>query len=143
LAYPIPDDAIRDHLVPTIFSNDQPILTTRYLRFLRCVFRQINDELEQCKELLRQANIQTAEDLARWWSKHLEGRRKELYQAMIDGSREAISVRTCEDGTSNDIHRIGRSFLTFKMNSPTPLSMILNLRRRKQQKRHWQNLSKS
>ncbi len=38
------------------------------------------------------------EDLAKWWSSHLEGLRTELYKAVIDGAGGAIQVRIREDG---------------------------------------------
>ncbi len=62
------------------------------------MFAQINGELEKCREELSKKTIRTAEDLAKWWSSHLEGLRTELYKAAIDGAGEAIQVRICEDG---------------------------------------------
>ena len=38
-----------------------------------------------------------AEDLAKWWSSHLEGACRELYKAAIDGANNAIQVRIHED----------------------------------------------
>jgi hypothetical protein len=42
---------------------------------------------------LRGEQISTAEDLAKWWSGHLEGVRTGLYEEVIDGANEDIKVR--------------------------------------------------
>ena len=57
------------------------------------MFTQVNGELEKCREELNEKQIRTAEDLAKWWSGHLEGLRTELYKAAIDGAGGAIQVR--------------------------------------------------
>ena len=77
--------------------NDQHTLKTNYLKFLGSVFTQVNGELEKCREELSKKKIKTAEDLAKWWSSHLEGVRTELYQAAIDGAGKAIEVRIHEN----------------------------------------------
>jgi malate synthase len=98
LAYPFPDDAVRDYLVTTSLADDEHVLKTNYLKFLGSVFTQINGELEKSRKELNEKKIETAEDLAKWWSNHLEGRRTKLYKAAIDGAGEAIQVRIREDG---------------------------------------------
>lgn len=90
LAFPVPDDAVRDYLVATSLSDDQNILQTNYLNFLAGVFTQVNNELEKCREELSVKQIRTSEGLAKWWSSHLEGVRTGLYKAAIDGAKEAI-----------------------------------------------------
>jgi len=97
LAFPIPDDAVRNYLVTTSVSDDQHMLKTNYLKFLGSVFTQINGELEKSQQELNKKKIRTAEDLAKWWSNHLEGVRTELYKAAIDGAAEANQVRICVD----------------------------------------------
>ena len=103
LAFPIPDDAVRDYLVTTSVSDDQHILKTNYLKVLAGVFTQVNGELEKCLEELRERQIRTAEDLARWWSSHLEGIRTGLYKEAIDSANKAIQVRIRKDG--KEYHR--------------------------------------
>jgi hypothetical protein len=97
LAFPIPDGAVRDYLVTTSVSDDQHILKTNYLKFLASVFTQVNAELEKCRTEWREKSIRTAEDLAKWWSGHLEGVRAELYKAAIVGANKPIQVRIRED----------------------------------------------
>jgi hypothetical protein len=94
LAFPIPDDAVRDYLVKPL-SDDQHGLKARYLKFFCSLFTQVTGELETCQENLKQ--ITRADDLAKWWSSHLEVRRTELYKAAIEGAAGAIQVCTCED----------------------------------------------
>ena len=110
MAFPIPDDAVRDYLVKTSLSDDQHVLKTNYLKLLGSVFTQVNDELERCREELEK-QIPTAGDLAKWWSRRLEGRRTELYKAAIDGARNATQV--CIRETARNItvtHCIGSFF---------------------------------
>lgn len=96
LAYPIPDDDVRDYLVKTSVSDDLHILKTNYLKFLGSVFRLVNAELDKCHEEWKQ--ISTAAGLAKWWSSHLESIRTELYKAAIDDTDQPIKVRIREDG---------------------------------------------
>jgi len=97
LAFPIPDDAVRNYLVKTSLLDDQHVLKTNYLKLLGSVFTQVNDELERCREELEK-QIPTAGDLAKWWSRRLEGRRTELYKAVIDGASNATQVCISEGG---------------------------------------------
>jgi len=97
LAFPIPDDAVREHLVTTSLSADHHVLKTNYLKFLGNVFTQVYDELDKCREELKK-QTPTAADLAKWWSRHLEGRRTELYKAAIDSASNATQVCIREDG---------------------------------------------
>ena len=96
LAFPVPDDAIRDYLVKTSVLDDLYSLKTNYLKFLGSVFRQINIELDNCHEELKQ--ISTAAGLAKWWSSHLQSIRSKLYKAAIDGTVKSIEVSVREDG---------------------------------------------
>ena len=91
LAFPIPDNAVRDYLMSV--SEDLP---TKYLTFLGSVFRLINCELDFCQEDWKQ--IPTAPGLAKWWSSHLEDIRSKLYKEAIDSTAEPIPVRIREDG---------------------------------------------
>ena len=91
LAFPIPDNAVRDYLMSV--SEDLP---TKYLTFLGSVFRLINCELDFCQEDWKQ--IPTAAGLAKWWSSHLEDIRSKLYKEAIDSTAEPIPVRIHEDG---------------------------------------------
>ena len=91
LAFPIPDDAVRDYLI-----KDSDNLKIKFLTFLGSVFKQINTELDKCHEEWKQ--ISTAADLAEWWSGHLGSIRSELYKAAIEGTVEPIEVRIREDG---------------------------------------------
>jgi len=100
LAFPIPDDAVCDYLIKTSLLDDLDGLKTNYLKFLGSVFTQVNDELKRCREELEK-QVTMAEDLAKWWSSHLEGQRTELYKAVIDGARNPIEVCICEDGKKN------------------------------------------
>ena len=93
LAYPIPDDAVRDYLIENSASDN---LKIKYLNFLGSVFRQVNAELDKCHEEWKQ--ISTAASLAEWWSSHLESIRSEFYKAAIDGTVEPIKVRIRKDG---------------------------------------------
>ena len=88
---------MRDYLVTTSISDDQHILKTNYLKFLASVFTQVNAELEKCRKEWREKYIRTAEDLAKWWSDHLEGVRAELYKAAIDSAKEELQVRIREN----------------------------------------------
>ena len=96
LAFPVPDDAVRNYLVTTSLSHDQHIMKTNYLKFLGSVFAQVNGELEKCREEL--SDKRNAEDLAKWWSRRLESIRPKLYKAAIDGAGEANPVRIREHG---------------------------------------------
>ena len=93
LAFPIPDNAVRDHLMKTFVSEDLP---TKYLTFLGSVFKLINCELDSCQEDWKQ--IPTAAGLAKWWSAHLEDICSKLYKEVIDSTAEPIPVRIREDG---------------------------------------------
>jgi hypothetical protein len=62
--------------------------------------------LGKCQGELRDKQIRTAEDLARWWSGHLEGVRTGLYKAAIGGANEAIQVRICEGGKGDHIYSL-------------------------------------
>ena len=95
LAFPTPDDAVRDYLVKTSISLD---LKTNYLKFLGSVFKRVCDELEKCRKEWGGKRTTTAQALAEWWSKHLESVRTELYKAAIDGAGEDIEVCIREDG---------------------------------------------
>jgi hypothetical protein len=95
LAFPIPDDAVRDYLVKTAVSDG---LKTNYLKFLGNVFRLVDGELDKCQKELSGKRITTAEGLAKWWSNHLESIRTELYKAAIVSTSEPIKVRIREDG---------------------------------------------
>ncbi|KIM76540.1 hypothetical protein PILCRDRAFT_12766 [Piloderma croceum F 1598] len=48
LAFPIPDDAVRDYFVTRAYSTDPQTLKTNYLKFLGGVFTQVNTELDFC-----------------------------------------------------------------------------------------------
>ena len=61
------------------------------------MFTEVDGELEKCREELSGKHVRTAEDLAKWWSSHLEGVRTELYKAAIDGANKAIQVRIRKD----------------------------------------------
>ena len=98
MAFPIPDDAVRDYLVTTSVSDDQHTLKTNYLKFLASVFTQVGGELEKCWEELSEKRTRTTQDLAKWWSSHLGGVRRELYKAAIDGANKTIQVRIRKDG---------------------------------------------
>ena len=67
------------------------------------MFAQVNDELDKCGGELSKKQIKNTEDLARWWSSHLKSVRKELYQAAIEGAKDAIQARIHEDG--KETHR--------------------------------------
>ena len=99
LAFPVPDDAVRDYLVKTSASDNLHTLKTNYIKFLGSVFRQVSAELDKCHEEWKQ--ISTAANLAEWWSDHLESIRSELYKAAIDGTVEPIEVRIRENGESS------------------------------------------
>jgi hypothetical protein len=73
------------------------MLKTNYLKFLAGVFTQVNGELEKCREELSRKHVRTAEDLAKWWSDHLEGVRAELYKAAIDSAKKELQVRIREN----------------------------------------------
>ncbi|KAF8222578.1 hypothetical protein L208DRAFT_591936 [Tricholoma matsutake] len=92
LAFPIPDNAVRDYLVTASLSDDQHILKTNYLKFFGSLFTEVDGELEKCMGDLRKKQIRTAEDLAKWWSCHLEGIRTGLYKAVIDGATQPIQI---------------------------------------------------
>ncbi|KAF8218993.1 hypothetical protein L208DRAFT_1523899 [Tricholoma matsutake] len=92
LAFPIPDNAVHDYLVTASLSDDQHILKTNYLKFLGSLFMEVNGELEKCLGDLSKKQIRTAEDLAKWWSCHLEGIRTGLYKAVIDGATQPIQI---------------------------------------------------
>jgi len=66
LAFPIPNDVVRDYLVKTSPSDDQHVLKTNYLKF-GSVFTRVNGGLEKCREELSEKQITSAEDLAKWW----------------------------------------------------------------------------
>jgi len=92
LAFPTPDDAVRDYLVTGSLSDDEHILKTNYLKFFASLFTEVNSELEKCLGELSEKQIRTAEELARWWSCHLEGIRTGLYEAAIDGVTKANQI---------------------------------------------------
>jgi hypothetical protein len=50
LAFPTPDDAVRDYLVKTSVSDDPEVLKTNYLKFLGSVFTQVNGELKKYRK---------------------------------------------------------------------------------------------
>ena len=98
LAFPIPDDAVRDYLVKTSVSGDRHILKTNYLKFLGNVFRVVNVELDKCHNELTSKKITTVGGLAKWWSSHLQRVRTELYKAAVDGTSEDNKVSIREYG---------------------------------------------
>jgi hypothetical protein len=97
LAFPFPDDAVRDYLIKSSVSDDQQILKTNYLKFFSNVFRLAKGELDKYDNELNEKKITTAEGLAKWWSSHLPSVRTGLYKAAIDGTNEASEVSTREN----------------------------------------------
>jgi len=56
-------------------------LRTNYLKFLDGVFTLIKAELDQCEDKLSEKRIETAGQLATYWSSHLAGIHNGLYHA--------------------------------------------------------------
>ena len=96
LAFPAPDDVVRNYLVSPPGSRNSNTLKISYIKFFGSVFKQVNAELDKCHEEWEQ--ISTAASLAKWWSKHLESIRSELYKAAVEGTAEPIEVRIRENG---------------------------------------------
>lgn len=67
-------------------------LRTNYLKFLDGVFTLIKAELDRCEDELSEREIETAEQLATYWSIHLEGIRAKLYQAAIESTKKETEV---------------------------------------------------
>ena len=69
-------------------------LRTNYLKFLDGVFTLIKAELDRCDDELseREREIETAEQLATYWSIHLEGIHAKLYQAAIESTKKETEV---------------------------------------------------
>jgi len=107
LPYPIPDDAVRNYLVTASFSEDQEILKTNYLTFFTSLFTKVKDELENCRGKLSENS--TAQDLAKWWSGHLESRRTGLYKEVVDGAEKLLPRPRLKSeypaGADHDIER--------------------------------------
>ena len=93
LAFPHPDNAVRDYLAKTAFSPNQHILKSNYLKFLTSLFTLVMGELNNSEEAHK-----TTEDLAKWWSSRLAGGRKELYDAVVNGALKDVQVRIREVG---------------------------------------------
>jgi hypothetical protein len=93
LAFPIPDDDVRNYLVTQAYSTDPQILKTNYLKFLGGVFTEVKMELESWQMELSKKRITSAGDLAKWWSSHLESIRPRLYKAATKAASKDILVR--------------------------------------------------
>jgi hypothetical protein len=68
-------------------------LRTSYLKLLDGVFTLIKAELDRCEDELSEKQIETAEQLATYWSSHLVTIRKQLYQEAIESTKKEPEVR--------------------------------------------------
>jgi hypothetical protein len=57
------------------------------------VFTLIKAELDQSEDELSEKQIETAEQLATYWSSHLAGIRDKLYQTAVENTTKETEVR--------------------------------------------------
>jgi hypothetical protein len=67
------------------------------LKFLDGVFTLIKAELDESEEELSEKQIETAEQLATYWSSHFAGIREKLYQTAIENTKKETEVRFWDD----------------------------------------------